>query len=300
MNLITPERVPVTVYRWDDANAPVLDKTPNCVASIFKACLVTGYGSKQPAGWSMPYEDMTNNIKVFRPSASANKDYYLHVSADTGKQANVKMMADMTDINTGTLLLQCDTPYMYNTGDGGGAATGKWVLIASKRGLWFFTEVNGVSRQTIPNKQGLYFYCGDTCSDNSDAKNLCLTHSGGTIANHYDRYGFMRGVNKTDMANPVKIYDVATSISYNANQMALFSGQDNVSNDIYVGQIALTYNSKICLMPAFTPSNNSKNNYTVVSNGGRMFINHATGNFYDTYYNYVTDNFYVATDYWEM
>ena len=36
MSLLTPERVPVKIYRWDDASAPLLNKTAGCMQNIFK------------------------------------------------------------------------------------------------------------------------------------------------------------------------------------------------------------------------------------------------------------------------
>ena len=38
----------VRVYRWDDASAPVLTGEVGKLAALLKACLVTGYGAKNP------------------------------------------------------------------------------------------------------------------------------------------------------------------------------------------------------------------------------------------------------------
>lgn len=49
------ERVPVKVYRWDDAGAPQVLPAEGDIKTILKACLVTGYGEnenrKEPLGW---------------------------------------------------------------------------------------------------------------------------------------------------------------------------------------------------------------------------------------------------------
>ena len=47
--------MPVTLYRSTDDDAPALTKSN--LSLILKACLVTGYGSKPGAGWTMPHED---------------------------------------------------------------------------------------------------------------------------------------------------------------------------------------------------------------------------------------------------
>lgn len=62
--------LPVTVYRWDDAGAPQLSKgiKPSELINVLKKCLVDGYGSKQGAGWSVPFMDLASNQIVFRNS----------------------------------------------------------------------------------------------------------------------------------------------------------------------------------------------------------------------------------------
>tara|TARA_Y100000588_G_C14281520_1_gene937766 strand:+ start:46728 stop:47693 length:966 start_codon:yes stop_codon:yes gene_type:complete len=60
----------VTVYRWDDVGAPqVVDGRPSEYIEIFKKCLVEGYGTKQPLGWTIaeevanpPFIAFQNNI----------------------------------------------------------------------------------------------------------------------------------------------------------------------------------------------------------------------------------------------
>ena len=60
-----------TVYRWDDPGAPdlsALHPTNNerdlmYFHTVLKACLVTGYGAKAAAGWTMPHEETTPDGK---------------------------------------------------------------------------------------------------------------------------------------------------------------------------------------------------------------------------------------------
>ncbi|TMN38109.1 hypothetical protein [Pseudoalteromonas sp. S2755] len=51
---------PVTVYRWDDDGAPQITEpygTANQIKAVLDACLVNGYGAKQPLGWSKVFDD---------------------------------------------------------------------------------------------------------------------------------------------------------------------------------------------------------------------------------------------------
>ena len=293
MNLITPERVPVTVYRWDDANAPVLDKKANCVASIFKACLVTGYGSKQPAGWSMPYEDMATNVKVLKPPVSAEKDYLMRLSADNGRAITVQMYANMSNINTGKLLLQLASPYRYN---GGNYATGKWVMIASSLGFWFFTETQDYDRANPAEKQGSYLYIGDTCSNANGVKNRALTHTGGSSTASGETYLAMFDFQDNPERNVYgKVYDYTLNKALTTTKKSMFDGMQNLSNNIYLSQLTLYANSDFYALPAFMPSNTNANNYDIV-NAGLRFINHSTG----TVWSSKAYNCYIPIDHWEM
>lgn len=56
----------VTIYRHSDSGAPALPSSSSYEGAgwymdVLKACLVTGFGSKAAAGWSMVYEDTTAN-----------------------------------------------------------------------------------------------------------------------------------------------------------------------------------------------------------------------------------------------
>lgn len=57
-----------TVYRWDDQGAPDIatilptsaDRYRLLIHTLFRACLVDGYGSKAGAGWSMPHQEIND------------------------------------------------------------------------------------------------------------------------------------------------------------------------------------------------------------------------------------------------
>lgn len=174
MSLLTPERVPVKVYRWDDAGAPALDKTAGCMANIFKACLVTGYGTKEGAGWTMPWEDTAAGIKVLRPEVGPHTDFYLRCSGDTGKEMVAKIYQNMTDINTGDLKMQLATAFKF----GGGLVSGKWILIASPYGFWFLSEHRRFT-SIDEYKSGAYFTVGNV-RPTASGGGVYLQHSGGT------------------------------------------------------------------------------------------------------------------------
>ncbi|NUZ10055.1 hypothetical protein HUZ36_04610 [Pseudoalteromonas sp. McH1-7] len=56
---------PVAVYRWDDEGAPQITErygTANEIKAVLDACLISGYGTKQPLGWSKVFDDSNSVV----------------------------------------------------------------------------------------------------------------------------------------------------------------------------------------------------------------------------------------------
>lgn len=75
MSFINPINEPVTHYKSSDTGAPQLNyaaRAAGDIKAILKACLVTGYGSKSGAGWTI--SDEVGNVCVFSsPYAGMSK-----------------------------------------------------------------------------------------------------------------------------------------------------------------------------------------------------------------------------------
>ncbi len=94
----------VRFYSSADAGAPALrGNTAGDLINLLDKCLVTGYGSKSPAGWSKPFTG--TNVAAFKTGAGSN-GMYLRISEPVGSgsypAARVKGYETMTDVNTGT------------------------------------------------------------------------------------------------------------------------------------------------------------------------------------------------------
>lgn len=244
MSFLLPERVPVKVYRWDDVGAPALDKTANCVNTIFKACLVTGYGTKEPAGWTMPFEDVDAGVKVLRPEVAPHTDFYLRCSADTGTQMSAQVYLDMTDVNNGDLKLQCATPFKYATG----INTGKWILIASSRSFWFFTNTSFNDDAQRLTYSGTYFFCGDTVSLSDGQHATALLHSAGTDINHYCA-GIMRSkVHVGSFSSSVEsLYSASVKSIYDIKSM--FNSLDALSLTVHTAPACYSHGDILFKLP---------------------------------------------------
>ena len=103
--------MPVTLYLSSDDQAPVL--TNANLSVILKACLVTGYGSKTGAGWTLPYEDAAANTRVFAPKHAGELDSYLRIKDNGGGASSVQAYREMTGIDTGEKILELSSPYKY-------------------------------------------------------------------------------------------------------------------------------------------------------------------------------------------
>lgn len=130
MSFLTPVKVPVKVYLSTDKDAPRLDRTPNCVATILKACLVTGYGDKQPAGWSLAFEDNSKGVKVLKPADSPYIPFFVRLSNDTGRAVKVHIYQDMTNVDDGNLKLSFDNSSFSYTDN---QQDGRWLVVATER-----------------------------------------------------------------------------------------------------------------------------------------------------------------------
>lgn len=53
-------------YTSADPSAPVLSYAANTVINVLDACLVNGYGSKSPVGWTKEYVDVANYAAAYR------------------------------------------------------------------------------------------------------------------------------------------------------------------------------------------------------------------------------------------
>lgn len=253
MSFTNPVKVPVKVYLSTDKDAPRLDRTPNCVQTIFKACLVTGYGDKTPAGWSLPFEDTTKGVKVLRPEVSSEIDFYLKLTADTGKEVKAEVYQNMTTIDDGEKKLECNTPFKY----GYGKNSGRWILIASSRSVWFLFEQYYSSED--PNKSGGYFFCGDTAKNPVGSRAVLLKHTGGSWS---DGSGFDIFVTNNAGEASHKLLDTQGQVTTPTIE-SLFDSKTPKSDTLLLAPVYAVANKQYYPIPAIYACSNgtTKNNF---------------------------------------
>lgn len=289
MSLLTPVKVPVKVYRWDDAGAPALDKTAGCMMTIFKACLVTGYGTKTGAGWTMPFGDVTAGVKILQPDVGAQTQWQLKLSGDTGRGMSAQIYIGMTSADTGIKKVELELPFSY----GAPVTNGKWMLIATSKTVWFFAEAQHTGDDKLPaDKGGTYIIAGSVASDIGDDC-VYMRHTAGSWgATWGQRYGIMYQT-KADKGGAVSgiLYDIAADVTTNRDPFSAFSGQSNLNSIAINSPLYVAGNNKVCQLPIFGSSKNTLSNFDAVT-GKIDAINFGTTTFGSP------DNICVPTDVW--
>lgn len=120
-----------TVYRSTDPGAPTFPRQRGAQIEVLRACLVDGYGSQAPAGWSEPYTDTYK--AVFQNSASSGgTGFCLRVedlNASFGS-TSVTGYASMSDTDTG--INPTFAEYFHNRQNNTTSATARnWILAAT-------------------------------------------------------------------------------------------------------------------------------------------------------------------------
>lgn len=106
-----------TIYKSTDASAPVLNGTSGALVAVINACLVDGYGSKSPAGWTKT----TGASKAAYQQGAGSVGHYMRVQDDgpggaSYCEARITGYESMSDVDTGT------NPYPTAAQGAGGVA----------------------------------------------------------------------------------------------------------------------------------------------------------------------------------
>ncbi|PKM17407.1 MAG: hypothetical protein CVV11_19810 [Gammaproteobacteria bacterium HGW-Gammaproteobacteria-15] len=156
----------VTVYRWDDPGAPQLvDGKISTFFDVIQKCLVDGYGSKAPLGWTRSYYDPTNFKAAWRNNvASGGSGGSVYFFSNTNNDAN----------NTLTRITSCKSITAGGSITGQGRLTAiqistavvRWVLIGTPIGFYFYsfsaTGLLALVNTTVTGRPS--FYAGDIFS----------------------------------------------------------------------------------------------------------------------------------------
>ncbi|MDP5206628.1 hypothetical protein ORI99_06170 [Alishewanella sp. SMS9] len=152
---------PVTVYRWDDPGAPQIGNgRASDIIDIWQKCLVEGYGTKSPLGWTRPFYDSATQRACFRNNTAAGgSGGYAILYSNTGNNADYNLMRlshakSMSDIDTA--IGQGFTKAFQVINGIENLRRTKWVLIGTACAFYFLIsydnfQMDGATNSPLPS-----------------------------------------------------------------------------------------------------------------------------------------------------
>lgn len=134
--------MPVRVLRSTDTSAPVLTGQAGSLITLLDACLVTGYGTQSPLGWTKAFSG--TNKAAYRNDAATGTGTYLRVQDDQAGygRAYVTGYEAMTTVDAGTGPFPSATQIYAGWGKSNTAdATARpWVVIGDQYRFYLFVQ----------------------------------------------------------------------------------------------------------------------------------------------------------------
>jgi len=283
MSLRNPVKYPVKYYSWQDDQAPQLSNADGVIKTILKACLVTGYGTKQGAGWTALFED-AHRIVLRRPLR-------------TGYPPDIK-------IENGTIT--------------GTTVRHRIVAQDNPTGLDDTTELSSVFTMMRDAKAGKEWHCIVT----DFAFLLCyqISENGGTLRNNAFFVGGVKKLQEADqeifflwknpketgsgngdyayalLDNEVAYVNARTKTEYlSKNYLTLAVAEKEFNNDFFAQKVLI---DKVAELPFFTTVSNSYTDTatSIISISARQMLRYV-----NVPYGYSFKRpLYIPLDYWEL
>jgi hypothetical protein len=157
--------LPVTVYRSTDAGAPSLGTAkPSEIITILKKCLVSGYGSKLPLGWTMLFENTTTRNIIFKNDvANGGSGGCVNVKSNGGSDADGNTLFIQPCRSATSVTAMTNKGYIHSVHFPSYMAYDAWTLIGTAVGFFLIVgkSVNTLSYANWVNQDERVFYCGD-------------------------------------------------------------------------------------------------------------------------------------------
>lgn len=152
-------------YLSSDGNAPVLNGISGSLVNVLKKCLVEGYGTKQAAGWEMPFANVGETVACFRSATPDGTNFFLQVT-NAGAAASCFGYESMTSESAG--VNRFGSGLSLPTSQTADATARPWVLIATDKYVYFFSYKQVTSMPLLTRSgmasstyAGICFFFGD-------------------------------------------------------------------------------------------------------------------------------------------
>lgn len=208
-----------TLYRHDDASAPVLTGQAGSLIALLDAILVNGYGAKAAAGWTKPFSG--TNKAVYR---NAGTQTYFRID-DTNAAFGALPVCEiigfvtMSDVDTGTgqfptptqISTRAENRKMITKSSTDDATAIPWVALATSRAIIIHTDW----QRTASRENGHWHMFGDyksfVPSDTSNAAILCYNYGGTSSPGFTTNWGepYAQCGNDLDTTSDLEAYHCA-------------------------------------------------------------------------------------------
>lgn len=225
----------VQIYRYDDASAPVLSSpTVGSLIALLDACLVNGYGSKSPAGWTKAFSG--TNLAAYRQGGGSM--CYLRIDNSTGTaQARAVGYESMTDVSTGT------NPFPTATQLSGGvyinmhtvatAINKPWVIIADEKRFYLWTgyTTTMTSASLLSDSttyQGMFFF-GDVVSYKTGDAFCCQIIGANTATTNTERFALLTDPGTASLGHYIARDAAQAALSVQNSKSGDYHGSNSVA-----------------------------------------------------------------------
>ncbi len=151
MSFLNPVNEPVLRFSSTDADAPQINyaaRVAGDVKTVLKACLVTGYGAKSSAGWSVVNE--VNHVAEFVSPSAAMSDYRLGIDDTSASSTTWYYQYQNTKVDLTYASIKKTISQINKT-----SADNKWALLVTDRGL-LFIEIFALSAGGLGSRVTYY------------------------------------------------------------------------------------------------------------------------------------------------
>jgi hypothetical protein len=153
------------VYKWTDANAPVLSGTAGSLINVLTKCLVDGYGEMAGAGWERTFANVALTIAAFRNIAGNGMFLRIDEATAAVNTAYVQGYEIMTDETTGTgPFYPLATTTLLTKSTEASTAARAWVVVANDKAMWVYFTRYGTDfsyRSAVNTATATLFWFGD-------------------------------------------------------------------------------------------------------------------------------------------
>lgn len=217
MSFLNPVSEPVLRFSSTDADAPQINyaaRTAGDVKTVLKACLVTGYGAKAGAGWSIVNE--VDHVAEFMSPSAAMSDYRLGIDDSTATNTQYYYVYKDT-VSTQSIMSNAKVMSSINKVDAGN----RWDVLTTDKGFFIVETVYSTAVSDYLSRV-TYFGALKSALTDTGGKNISLWSVGvaspATTPNQF--FGDAGRYISVSLSNVASYKFAAINIAFAANSAA--------------------------------------------------------------------------------